>query len=196
MEDEEDVTTNPVFITLKQKYPSLYQLVQTKCYIVCVPQTASIAETISEEFLSTPHILPLPCMREDLTMCCMFRAPAFIIELHILSESPYFQGTYLTLCDKSVEIENNEITTTQGWLPSRCRLVGCCRNQAKNNIFPLWTQALKSSERSRFSPRSFSTMHSRRASEFCSSSDISRAAPRFLICLLNSLPNPCSCLPL
>jgi len=85
MEDEEDVTTNPVFVTLKQKYPSLYQLVQMKSYIVCVPQTASIAETISEEFL----------------------------------KSPYFQGTYLTLCDKSVEIENNEITTTQGFEEQR-----------------------------------------------------------------------------
>lgn len=55
MEEEEDVTTNPFFITLKQRHAGLYQLVQSKCYVVCVPQAASLAgTTLSEEFLSTP----------------------------------------------------------------------------------------------------------------------------------------------
>jgi hypothetical protein len=58
MEEEEDVTTNPFFITLKQRHAGLYQLVQSKCYVVCVPQAASLAgTTLSEEFLSTPASL-------------------------------------------------------------------------------------------------------------------------------------------
>jgi hypothetical protein len=58
MEEEEDVTTNPFFITLKQRHTGLYQLVQSKCYVVCVPQAASLAgTTLSEEFLSTPASL-------------------------------------------------------------------------------------------------------------------------------------------
>lgn len=63
MEEEEDVTTNPFFITLKQRHAGLYQLVQSKCYVVCVPQAASLAgTTLSEEFLSTPaSLFRSPC---------------------------------------------------------------------------------------------------------------------------------------
>lgn len=92
MEEEEDVTTNPFFITLKQRHAGLYQLVQSKCYVVCVPQAASLAgTTLSEEFL----------------------------KLHILASSPYFQGSFTTLSDKSVELEDNHITTTEGFAEQR-----------------------------------------------------------------------------
>lgn len=42
-----------------------------------------------------------------------------VVELHILASSPYFQGSFTTLSDKSVELEDNHITTTEGSLALR-----------------------------------------------------------------------------
>ncbi len=136
MEEEEDVTTNPFFITLKQRHTGLYQLVQSKCYVVCVPQAASLAgTTLSEDFLSTPASLfrsTPPCPQPlGIHLRCRHAIDQFfksikrlivihpVVELHILASSPYFQGSFTTLSDKSVELEDNHITTTEGSLALR-----------------------------------------------------------------------------
>ena len=55
MGDADDLSTNPVFLELKQKYPKIYQLVQANCYTFCVPQQAALQgnKSFTEDFIST-----------------------------------------------------------------------------------------------------------------------------------------------
>jgi len=40
---EEDISENQFFITLKYKYPSLFELLEKKSLLLCVPQSGSIS---------------------------------------------------------------------------------------------------------------------------------------------------------
>ena len=112
MAEEEDLYLNPFFKCLKDGLSSLWSLVERHRYIVCVPKAAALPKRLNTHTIgiysqilivnpsSSPLILVL--LRSNLT------------EAHILQPSPYYQGQYLTLTGKTVEIERGSIITKEG----------------------------------------------------------------------------------
>eukprot|EP01113_Clastostelium_recurvatum_P044360 TRINITY_DN7481_c0_g1_i6.p1 TRINITY_DN7481_c0_g1~~TRINITY_DN7481_c0_g1_i6.p1 ORF type:complete len:605 (-),score=135.72 TRINITY_DN7481_c0_g1_i6:14-1795(-) len=86
----EDLSTNVLFRTLKQKYPRLHQNVEkcTQGWFVLVPQRNSIdVSSLTQE----------------------------AIEAHVVQPSPYFQGEYVTANGRALSIEKGVVSTGEGF---------------------------------------------------------------------------------
>eukprot|EP00026_Physarum_polycephalum_P003976 Phypoly_transcript_03993.p1 GENE.Phypoly_transcript_03993~~Phypoly_transcript_03993.p1 ORF type:complete len:625 (+),score=138.54 Phypoly_transcript_03993:247-2121(+) len=79
----EDINVNPFFKILKRS--KLYALVERNCWLVCVPQTSSLAG---------------------------LKITQDILDVHVLQPSPYFQGEYITANNKTVAVEDGTISVT------------------------------------------------------------------------------------
>jgi len=87
---QEDVNNNPLFKAIKRT--KLYLQVEKNCWTVCVPQSSvTTGMKITQD----------------------------TIESHILQPSPYFQGEYITLNQKTVNIEDNNIKISDDYGETR-----------------------------------------------------------------------------
>nr|XP_019921867.2 ankyrin repeat domain-containing protein 27 [Crassostrea gigas] len=92
MTEVDELDVNPLFRALQKEYLGLYEKAQENCYIVCIPQTSSLANiTVTRK----------------------------LAETHILKPSPYFKSQYQTLesSAKVVQLEENgkEFQTVEGF---------------------------------------------------------------------------------
>ncbi|KAF2075199.1 hypothetical protein CYY_003504 [Polysphondylium violaceum] len=71
---DEDLNKNLFFQTIKFKFPKIFQLIESKCYTLCIPQFSSLyGMNVSQK----------------------------VVESHVFIESKYYQSEYETLCDDS-----------------------------------------------------------------------------------------------
>lgn len=65
--------------------------------------------------MSLDHLLYLPSHFPNLQLVQHLNIEYLVkLEAHILQPSPYFQGEFISLSSKSVEIEDNKIRTKEG----------------------------------------------------------------------------------
>lgn len=96
--DTEDLSCNLFFKVLKHQFSRIYKEAENNCWLICVP--------------SSPACVGLKFTKELFGNVARFCLTD--VESHILQPSPYFQGQYVTLNKKTVEIEENLITTQKG----------------------------------------------------------------------------------
>lgn len=89
--EQDDLEFNPFYLALQNQFCAKFAYAQDHCYLVCIPQTASmVGVTITAKF----------------------------VETHILKPSPLFQDNYIStdrLGSKTVEVEGNEIHLLEGF---------------------------------------------------------------------------------
>lgn len=89
--EQDDLVFNPFYQALQGPFHSQFEYAQDHCYLVCIPQTASMVGV-------------------EIT-------PKFV-ETHILKPSPMFQDNYITtdrLGSKSVVLDGHEINLLEGF---------------------------------------------------------------------------------